>query len=93
MRTGLDALDPTRCPLASMIPISVAKAGAATPVGPTEGLLAIMVPVIGTGLLALNAVKTPATISPIWVELVGPVPPFRPTDALDPPLPEPPPLP
>jgi hypothetical protein len=71
----------------------VASGGTGDPVGPTDKLLAKIVPVIGRGLDALNAVKTPATTSPIWVELVGPGPPFRPTDALDPPLLDPPPVP
>jgi hypothetical protein len=85
MRTGLVALDPTKFPLALIIPISVANAGAAEPVAPTDGLVAEMVPVIGRGLAALTPTSLPeAFINPISVELVGAGEPFRPTDALEP---------
>ena len=46
--SGLLAETPCRFPLPSMIPISVALPGAATPVVPTEGLLAEILPVTVT---------------------------------------------
>lgn len=87
MRTGLVALAPTRFPPAVMTPISVANAGAATPVAPTEGFRDVMVPSMttGRGLTALTPISFPVgPTNPTSVEERGAGAPFRPTDALEP---------